>query len=103
MLPIYLELAFQLFRMCTAYVGDVRRLMRSEQRELLYLRQAPWALIKLRSDRPCWAEHQVVGTDEVDSIKAIRSAIEHLSTALRNAAASFTRTPRQDLNSRRLP
>jgi hypothetical protein len=39
MLPIYLELAFQLFRICTAYVDDVRRLMQSERRELLYLRQ----------------------------------------------------------------
>jgi hypothetical protein len=38
MLPIYLELAFQLFRMCTAYVGALRRLMQSEHRELLHLR-----------------------------------------------------------------
>jgi hypothetical protein len=90
MLPIYLELAFQLFRMCTAYVGDVRRLMRSEQRELLYLRQAPWALIKLRSDRPCWAEHRIVGTNGVNSIKAIRGAIEHLVTALRDARQSHS-------------
>jgi hypothetical protein len=56
MLPIYLELAFQLFRICTAYVDDVRRLMQSERRELLYLRQAPWALFKPRSDRPCWGK-----------------------------------------------
>jgi hypothetical protein len=56
MLPIYLELAFQLFRICTAYVDDVRRLMQSEHRELLYLRQAPWALFKPRSDRPCWGK-----------------------------------------------
>jgi hypothetical protein len=119
MLPIYLELAFQLFRICTAYVDDVRRLMQSEHRELLYLRQAPSALFKQRSDRPCWGKStrsrkiRVV----VDAIRGwispapiewtpseqseARSSIS--SPHFADAAASSTCTPRQDLNSRRLP
>jgi hypothetical protein len=111
MLPTYLELAFQLFRMCTAYVDDVRRLMQSEHRELLYLRQAPWALFKLRSDRPCWGKS--IRSRKIRVVVAIRGwmspapiewALSKQSEArwsissphFADAAASSTCTPRQD-------
>jgi hypothetical protein len=119
MLPIYLELAFLLFRICKAYVGDVRRLMQSEHRELLYLRPGTMGSVQAKvgpalsgqerqfEEHPsaCCCEQRldVAGADRVAPIKAIRRAIEYLIVALRRCCHILQVPSRRDLNSRRLP
>jgi hypothetical protein len=119
MLPIYLELAFQLFRMCPAYVAGLRRLMQSKHRELLYLRpgiissaQAEVAPALVEQEHQleegpsgCWCDQglDVAGTDRAASIKAIRSAVEHLIAAFRRCCQRPPNARRRDLNSSRLP
>jgi hypothetical protein len=108
MLPIYLELAFLLFRICKAYVGDVRRLMQSEHRELLYPRPGTMGSVQAKvgpalsgqerqfEEHPsaCCCEQRldVAGADRVAPSKQF-DARSSISSSHFADAATFSRCP----------